>query len=240
MAAPVPRGPALAALQQQIAEATTVEQLEALEAECLRRGSMSAFRLAQHARGRIRAFRAVATRRARDPERWKAKPKEARPPTLFQFLGGIGGLQDQGGELAALGITRTITTGGALVRKGGLPLDRAREAATEAGYIGHVGQDVNGADGTTIQQLLDALDREARGRKVYPLGLYADEGLAPLEAQDPEAELHDMAQAQATEAAHWRAVVELARTEGHVSAWAYLVEHAGLAGQLVELEELPW
>lgn len=237
MAASPPRGAALAALQQSIRDATTVEQLEALEAECLRRGSVSAFRLAQHARGRIRAFRAVATRRLRDPERWRAKPKPVTAPSLFFFLGAIGGLRPCG-ELTNIGVDRVITAGGALVRKNGLTLDRAREAATEARYIGEFNQDVNGAFGTDLNDLLDAIDREARGKKVYPLGYLVDE-LPPLVEQDPEAELADMASLQATDAAHWRAVLDLAQTKGSAAAWLYIVDKGQLA-VVLELEDLPW
>jgi hypothetical protein len=51
-----------------------------------------------------------------------------------------------------------------LVKQGGLPLDYAREAAEEAGYL-------RGANGTsTPREFLDAIDAEMRGQKRYPEG----------------------------------------------------------------------
>ena len=49
----------------------------------------------------------------------------------------------------------------ALVRKNGMPLDYAREAAVEAGYL-HPDSDIN--------DLLNAINEELHGRKVYRLG----------------------------------------------------------------------
>jgi hypothetical protein len=50
-----------------------------------------------------------------------------------------------------------------LVKQGGLPLDYAREAAEEAGYLRG---DHNGT--STVNDLLDAIDAEMRGQKRYP------------------------------------------------------------------------
>lgn len=225
------------ALDAAVDAAATVEALEALEARLLGMRSVAAWELARRARGRIRALRAVATRRARDPARWAPKPKRPpAPPSLFAFLGALGGIRDQGGELAALGITgRTPSPGhGALVRATGLTLDRARELAHEAGFIGAPDQEPNGAGGSAVADLLDALDREARGRRVYPFGA-AVEG--PAGDPDPDREAHDRAAVDLGAAESWAELVRVARAEGSAAAWAFLVERAGL---LAELEEIPW
>jgi hypothetical protein len=90
------------------------------------------------------------------------------PQSLFQFIASRGGIAEQGGELGYLGLGRVFVPGfGALVRRGGMSLDRAREAAAEAGYLRNGGAD--------ISELLEAFDREARGAKVFSI---ADEQAA--------------------------------------------------------------
>lgn len=81
--------------------------------------------------------------------------------SLLQFLKDRGGVLDQTGDLAAIGA-------GDLARKGRgkdkrVPLDAAREAAEEAGYIGRAGE----TQVTTIADLVDAIDTELRGNKIY-------------------------------------------------------------------------
>ncbi|CAO3353104.1 transglycosylase SLT domain-containing protein [Azospirillum melinis] len=100
-----------------------------------------------------------------------ARPKAA---SLFQFLASKGGVQDQGGELRTMDLHRAFVPGGGkLVRPNGLPLDRARELAAEAGYLRP--SDRGDRFGRTeVADLLDAIDREARGAKVYPLDDTAD------------------------------------------------------------------
>lgn len=85
--------------------------------------------------------------------------------SLTQFLRERGGLQDQGGELAARDAKlwdRDNRRPGekALVSKKGMTFDQAREIALEAGY------DV----GDTEVSFLSALDREIRGEPVYQPG----------------------------------------------------------------------
>lgn len=97
-----------------------------------------------------------------------------RPPSLFEFLASKGGIQDQQGELRALDLRRQfLPRQGALVRRGGMTLDRARELAEEAGYI-RPGDRAEGFGRTEITDLLGAMDREARGGKVYPIDEQAD------------------------------------------------------------------
>jgi hypothetical protein len=93
----------------------------------------------------------------------------AKSQSLLEFLASKGGLGPDA-ELAAIGgDAHTVHVEGLgrrkLVRQGGLPLDYAREAAEEAGYLrgGHNGT-------STVNNLLDAIDAEMRGQKRYPEG----------------------------------------------------------------------
>jgi hypothetical protein len=90
-------------------------------------------------------------------------PKEApvrRPVNLAEFLARRGGIaRDPGGDLAAMDLHKQFVPGaGMLVRKKGMQLDYAREAAEEAGYL---------PEGSTTADLLDALDRNRRGHHVF-------------------------------------------------------------------------
>jgi N12 class adenine-specific DNA methylase len=88
------------------------------------------------------------------------------PETLLQFLAARGGLKDQGGELASMGLTKRFVPGhGALVRPTGMTLDRAREAAQEAGFLPP--DSPNRPSDNSIDDLIGLLDQEARGQKVY-------------------------------------------------------------------------
>ncbi|MCC6306639.1 MAG: DUF882 domain-containing protein, partial [Rhodobacteraceae bacterium] len=71
------------------------------------------------------------------PRRYGAARKEGgRPLTLREFVASIGGVSDEKGELAALGLShRTMTRFGPVVRKGGKQADMIREAVAEAGYF---------------------------------------------------------------------------------------------------------
>jgi hypothetical protein len=91
------------------------------------------------------------------------------PPSLLQFLASKGGLGPDA-ELQAIGAhSHTVNVDGVgrrkLVRQGGWPLDYAREAAEEAGYLRG---DHKGTSG--VNDLLDAVDAEMRGQKRYPEG----------------------------------------------------------------------
>ncbi len=98
-------------------------------------------------------------------------PEPRRPVTLMQFLASrdVGGVQDEGGALAAMGLERRFIPGsGALVRKNGKSLDYAREAAAEAGYF----DDAYGDPATAVAQstpddLLRAIETEAGGDPVF-------------------------------------------------------------------------
>lgn len=84
--------------------------------------------------------------------------RDAFGDSLVDFLR-MRGIQDAGGELAALGVDEGLRPfERKMVQEGGLPLDRAREAAVEAGYL---------PEGSDIRALLDSIDAERRGAAVY-------------------------------------------------------------------------
>ena len=80
------------------------------------------------------------------------RPTGPAPTSLVSFLQRGGGVQDTGGDLRAAGFDRFP----GLIREGGMPLDRAREAAAEAGYLG--GDTAAAMRDTTPNDLLDRLD----------------------------------------------------------------------------------
>jgi hypothetical protein len=98
-----------------------------------------------------------------------SRPANPEAQSLTEFLASKGGLGPDS-ELEAIGAHgHTVSVEGVgrrkLVRQGGLPLDYAREAAEEAGYLrgDHKGT-------STVNDLLDAIDAEMRGQKRYPEG----------------------------------------------------------------------
>lgn len=122
--------------------------------------------------------------RARDPETWH----------LFEFLADRGGLRPDPEMTAMFGGTNPFIPGfGKLIRKGGMGLDQAREAAVEAGYLHDAPAREAELGGTmqarpsesTERDLLEAMDRQSRGEKVYREG---HEAKRP--AFDPDEEMH--------------------------------------------------
>lgn len=105
-------------------------------------------------------------------DRQKAVAPVAAAPkaqSLLEFIASKGGLGPDA-ELEAIGgLGHTVNVEGVgrrkLVRQGGWPLDYAREAAEEAGYLrgNHNGT-------STVNDLLDLMDAEMRGLKRYPEG----------------------------------------------------------------------
>lgn len=117
------------------------------------------------------------TEASQKPTREPAQKPEAGE-SLFQFLARKGGIQDYRGELRSMDLDKAfVPSRGKLVRKTGLPLDKARELAEEAGYIKASDADRFGRTG--IDDLLEALRNESFGRKVYP------EGIAPEKTAQP-------------------------------------------------------
>lgn len=130
----------------------------------------------------------------------QAAATESRAPatapkaqSLLEFIASKGGLGPDA-ELEAIGgHGHTVNVEGVgrrkLVRQGGWPLDYAREAAEEAGYLrgNHNGT-------STVNDLLDAIDAEMRGRKLYPEGFEGTvgkrEAAAMSERQQAEFDRH--------------------------------------------------
>jgi hypothetical protein len=81
----------------------------------------------------------------------------ARPKSLMEFLRSKGGIKDDAGELRARDFGGR---GGLLNNRTGRRLDDLAQVATEAGYF-------PGKDRASPEDLLAALDQEARGRPIY-------------------------------------------------------------------------
>lgn len=111
----------------------------------------------------IRDSRTGGTRYSRIPK------APDRPATFYEWLASKGGVQDQGGELRTMDLTarNTFTSSGPAVRKNGMTLDAAREAAVEAGYLREV---VDGSEAiTTVEDFVELMRRAAAGEKVEPI-----------------------------------------------------------------------
>ncbi|KRR21914.1 hypothetical protein [Bradyrhizobium retamae] len=109
--------------------------------------------------------------------------------SLLEFIASKGGLGPDA-ELEAIGgLGHTVNVEGVgrrkLVRQGGWPLDYAREAAEEAGYLrgNHNGT-------STVNDLLDAMDAEIRGLKRFPEGFEGHVGKREAAARS-EREQHE-------------------------------------------------
>ena len=81
--------------------------------------------------------------------------------SLLSFLIKHGGIKDTHGELKILDARKGRV--GLINNKGGMDLDRARELAEQHGYIGIK----KGQEETDVNTLLEAIDGELRGKKVY-------------------------------------------------------------------------
>jgi hypothetical protein len=94
-----------------------------------------------------------------------------KPVTLMQFLSSksVGGIKDEGGELASMGLSRKfVPGGGALVTKAGKTLDYAREAAAEAGFFDHIyGDPQTAVAKSTPDDLLRLLAQEQGGTPAF-------------------------------------------------------------------------
>jgi hypothetical protein len=80
-----------------------------------------------------------------------AKPPVEKAQTLVDFVQKTGGVNDAGGDLKSMGMDRFP----GLIRKDGRPLDSAREAAAEAGFMGYDPE--HAVSNTTVADFLDAL-----------------------------------------------------------------------------------
>jgi hypothetical protein len=105
-------------------------------------------------------------------EAQKALPAAEKPESLLQFIARNGGLRDDGGELAFMGLDKVgFRRGGngkkeMVIRRDGLSYDEMRAKAEEAGFI--VPADRTETFGRTEESdLLAAVETEAKGKPVY-------------------------------------------------------------------------
>lgn len=120
----------------------------------------------------------------------RATAEAPKTQSLLEFLASRGGLGADA-ELEAIGAHgHTVNVEGLgrrkLVRQGGFPLDYAREAAEEAGYLRG---DHKGTSST--RDLLDAIDAEIRGQKRFPEGFEGYVGKRQAVARS-EREQHEL------------------------------------------------
>jgi hypothetical protein len=86
-----------------------------------------------------------------------------KPDSLIEFLARKGGVREDHGELSVLGLrdrkSGFVVGAGPLIRRNGMTVDKAREAAAEAGYLPME---------SSLKDFYDALDQDARsGRQVF-------------------------------------------------------------------------
>jgi hypothetical protein len=133
-------------------------------------------------RGGDRSMEAAAPARLRKPE------------SLIDFLISRGGIQDQGGDLNAIGAdTIHHQAGGRLVNPRGVYPDYAREAVEEAGFL---------RPGSTIRDLYDAISEHVSGRPVYRISeQHEGDAWAAAQAEaDRNTQLHERAVQQVQDA----------------------------------------
>jgi len=138
------------------------------------------------------------------------------PLSITEFLIGRGGVLDDRGELKHIGaekLTRKPKQRGVPDRR--VPLDMAREAAEEAGYIGRA----DDYQTTTVADLLEAIDADLRGNRVYSRedGAHVDQISAhEAERGRVEATVRELAEiaGPAVDDALLRQAAELALREG--------------------------
>jgi|GEM_PF-3773253 len=181
------------------------------------------------------------------PPKPASAPKERAPLSLFQFLAKNGGIQDQGGELRSLDLHNKFVPGyGRLLRSSGMPLDRAREAAVEAGYLHDAPALEAAASGgmqmrpseSTIDHLLGALGAEARGERVYS----APDRQAAADRQEKTAVKQQRAHALEVEAdvrdmAKSLNITRLTDEEVRATVEQVMVHNANLEDALVDIVE---
>lgn len=90
---------------------------------------------------------------ARSPDR--AAQGSRSGPSLTAWLQAQGGVIDDGGELRGMDAGRQRV---GLINSAGMPLDRAREIAAEAGYLSH---------DSTVADFIDLIDQDLRQGNVY-------------------------------------------------------------------------
>ncbi len=133
-----------------------------------------------------------------------------KPESLIDFLIARGGVQDQGGDLRAIGAdTLHHQQGGRLVNPRGVPLDYAREAAEEAGFL---------RPGSTTADLLNAIADHVSGRPVYRISEQAEGDIRARTRQETER--------QSAAYQHARDVVEMAEADAGARLSNDEIDHA--------------
>jgi hypothetical protein len=125
----------------------------------------------------------------------KAKGPRARDPetySLLEYLAAKGGLKPSPELTTIFGGTNPFIPGfGRLIRKTGMHLDKAWEAAARSSqYINDPSDRAGGLAKTSVPDLLDLIDKENRGAKQYQLG---QEGTATASERDRAAETNRVA-----------------------------------------------
>lgn len=99
------------------------------------------------------------------------KAAQKKPLDLAQFLASRGGIRDEGGELRSRDLHREglVPGYGALVRPGGMGLLEAAELAWQYGYFDRRDQYAAsiGSGAPTRQELIELLERQNRGERIY-------------------------------------------------------------------------
>lgn len=109
-----------------------------------------------------RMKKAMAGRKFGEPA-YVRQTRESKPDSLIEFIAKNGGIKEQTGELRSIGLTDRktgfVAGHGPVVRSTGNPPDRVREMVEQAGYL---------PEGSTLADLYDALDQDARsGREFF-------------------------------------------------------------------------
>lgn len=112
------------------------------------------------------AAEAVTTTHVSPPRRVRFN----RPLSFFEYLANGRGLAPHPDLAHILDGNPFVPGFGRLIRKGGMSLDEALEAAKEGRYMFDAGDVTGGEAELTQGQLLDAIREEAHGNRLYPQG----------------------------------------------------------------------
>ena len=124
-------------------------------------------------------------RAAADPQSW----------SLFEYLASKGGLKPDPELEAIFGGKKGPMIGGfgPLLRKNGMPLDEALRSAKDGHYLFDNADITGGEASLTPRDLLDRIDEESRGRKIYRLDRAQHDRTISLEEEEGHivSALHD-------------------------------------------------